>query len=93
MHSGDQKDGGDHLRAAGSNPRRLVVEVELGVAGDDLGGRRSSDEDELVGAVIVEARGELLCGLHGAVRLVGMVVWPLGGRSYVGDELRRRRVR
>ena len=74
-----------------------MVEVELGVAGndagDDLGGRRSSDEDELVGAVIMEARGQLRRGLHGAVRLVGMVVWPLGGRSYVGDELRRRRVR
>ena len=71
--------------------------MELGVAendaGDDLGRRRSSNEDELVGAVIVEARGQLLRGLHGAVRLVGMVVWPLGGWSYVGDELRWRRVR
>ena len=61
MHSGDQNDGGGHLPAAGSNPRRLVVEVELGVTGndadDDLGERRSSDEDELVGAVIMEARG------------------------------------
>ena len=75
----------------------MVVVVGLGVAGndagDDPGGRRSSDEDELVGVVIVEARGQLLRGLHGAVRLVGMVVWPLGGRSHVGDEIRRRCVR
>ena len=44
MRSGDQMSGGGHLRVAGSKPQRLVVVVELGVAGnvagDDLGGRR-----------------------------------------------------
>ena len=31
--SGDQKQGGGHLRVAGSEPRRVVVMVGLGVAG------------------------------------------------------------
>ena len=35
--SGDQKDGGEYLRVAGGEPRRLVVVVELGVAGIDAG--------------------------------------------------------
>ena len=46
MHSGDQTGGGRHLRVAETEPRLLVVVVELGVAGDvagdDFGGRRSS---------------------------------------------------
>ena len=37
MHSGDQKDGGDHLRDAGSELRRVVVVGGAGVAGDDGG--------------------------------------------------------
>ena len=45
MHSGDQMDGGEHLRVAETESRLLVVVVELGVAGDvagdDFGGRRS----------------------------------------------------
>ena len=61
MHSGDQKSRGGHLRAAGSKPRLLVALVELGVAGngasDDLGGRRSSGEDEPEATGHGEARG------------------------------------
>ena len=53
--------GGWHLRVAGSKPQRLVVVVELGVAGnvagDDLGGRRSSGVDELDATGHGEARG------------------------------------
>ena len=45
MPSGDQIDGGDHLRVAGNELQRLVVVVGLGVtgniAGDELGGRLS----------------------------------------------------
>ena len=64
MHSGDQKDGGDHLRDAGSEPRRLVAVVGAGVAGnvadDEFGGGRSSGEDELVARGHGEAR-DLVC--------------------------------
>ena len=35
--SGDQMGGGEHLHAAGNEPHRLVVVVELGVAGIDAG--------------------------------------------------------
>ena len=80
-----------------SEPPRGVVVVELKVAGNDAGDElcscRSSGEAELVGAVVLEARGQLLRGLRGAVRSVDKVAWPLGGWSYVGDELTRRRVR
>ena len=40
--SGDLMGGGEHLYAAGNEPHRLVVVVELGVAGIDAG-------DELCG--------------------------------------------
>ena len=56
-------------------------------AGDELSGWRSLGEIEPVAVVILEARGQLLRGLHGAVKSVDMVVWPLVGRSIVGDEL------
>ena len=50
MPTVDQIDCGLVLRVAGSKPRRMVVEVELGEAGnnarDDLGGRRSSSQDK-----------------------------------------------
>ena len=63
MHSDDQKSRGGHLRVAGSKPQLLVVLVELGVAGngagDDLGGRRSSGEDEPEATGHGEARGEV----------------------------------
>ena len=46
--SGDQTAGGGHLRDADARPHRVVVAAGPGVAGvvagDDLGGRRSSDE-------------------------------------------------
>ena len=52
MHSDDQKDGGDHLRDVGSEPRRLVAVVGAGVAENDGGehvrGGRSSGEVKLV---------------------------------------------
>ena len=59
--SGDQIDDGEQLRDAGSEPRCLVEKVELGEAGnnasDDLGGRRSSGEDEPEATGHGEARG------------------------------------
>ena len=89
--SGDQMDGGDHLHVAGNEPRRLVVVVELGVArniaGDDLGGHWSSGE------VVPEATGHgEACGVAcwapaNAVSVLDTVVWPVGGRSHIGDEL------
>ena len=52
MHPDDQMDGGGHLRVAGSEPRRVVLVVGLGVAEDDaddeFGGGRSSGELGLV---------------------------------------------
>ena len=92
MHSGDQKSRGGHLRVAGSKPQLLVVLVELGVAGngagDDFGGRRSSGEVELDARGHGEARGVVLRVPASAVSALDMVVWPVGGRSHVGDELR-----
>ena len=92
MHSDDQKSRGGHLRVAGSKPQLLVVVVELGVArnvaGDDFGGRRSSGDDEPEATGHGEARGEVLWVPTSAVSALDMVVWPVGGRSYVGDELR-----
>ena len=84
--------GGGDLRVAGSKPQLLVVVVELGVAGngagDDLGGRRSSCDDEPEATEHGEARGEVLRVPTSAVSALDMVVWPVGGRSHVGDELR-----
>ena len=61
MPTVDQIDCGLVLRVAGSKPRRLVVEVELGEArndaNDDLGSRRSSGEDEPEATGHGEARG------------------------------------
>ena len=63
MHSGDQKDGGDHLRDAGSEPRRVVAVGGAGVAGNvadvDLGGGRSSGELGTEAAGHGEARGKV----------------------------------
>ena len=57
----DQIDCGLVLRVAGGKPQRLVVDVELGEAGndasDDLGGRRSSGEDKPEATGRGEARG------------------------------------
>ena len=91
MHSGDQKSRGGHLRVAGSKPQLLVVLVELGVAGngagDDLGGRQSSGDDEHEATEHGEARGEVLRVPAVAVSVLDKVVWPVGGRSHVGEEL------
>ena len=85
MHSGDQKSRGGYLRVAGSKPQLLVVLVELGVAGngagDNLGGCRSSGDDEPEATEHGEARGEVLQVPTSAVSALGMVVWPVGGRS------------
>ena len=92
MHSGNQMGGREYLRVAGIEPRLLVVVVELGVAGngtgDDFGGHRSSGEVELKAMGHGEARGEVLRVPACAVSALDMVVWPVGGQSHVGDELR-----
>ena len=97
LPSSDQKDDGDHLRVAGSEPRRVVVVVDLQVAGnntdDELCDCRSSGEVKLVNVGLLEAQGQLLHGLRDEVNSLDMVAWLLVGRSIIGDELRRRRVR
>ena len=91
LTGGDQIDGGVHLHGDGSEPRRVVLEFELRVAGnnvgDDLGGRRSSGELGLVARGHGEVRGVVLRVPGDAVSAVDMVVWPLGGRSIISDEL------
>ena len=89
--STDQMDGGDHLRVAGNEPRRLVVVVELGVAGniagDELCGCRSSGEVEPEATGHGEARGVVLRVPASAVSVLVTMVWPVGGWSHVSDEL------
>ena len=89
--SGDQMGGGGHLRVAGNEPPRLVAVVELGVAGnitgDELCGCWSSGEVEPEATGHGEARGVVLRVPAGAVSVLDAVVWPVGGRSHVGDEL------
>ena len=89
--SGDQKDGGEHLRVAGSKPHRLVVVVELGVAGMDAGdepcGCRGTGVVEPVAREHGEGCAMVLRAPGDAVKLTAMVVRPLDGRSLVGDEL------
>ena len=88
MHSGDQKDGGDHLRDAGSEPHRVVAVGGAGVAGnivgDEFGGGRSLDKLGLVARRHDKARGVVLRRLGSVVRLAGKVVWPWHDRSLVG---------
>ena len=95
--SGDQKDGGEHLRVARGEPRRLVVVVELGVAGidagDEPGGCRGTGVVETVAREHGEERVRVVRVPGVAVKLMATVVRPLDGRSLVGDELVRRRVR
>ena len=92
MHSGDQKGCGGHLHVAGSKRQLLVVLVELGVAGngtgDDFGGRWSLAEVKHDARGHGEARGVVLRVPASAVSALDMVVWPVGGRSHVSDELR-----
>ena len=94
--SGDQKDGGEYLRVAGGEPRRLVVVVELGVAGidagDEPGGCRGTGVVETVAREHGEERARVLRVPGVAVKLMATVVRPLDGRSLVGDELVWRRV-
>ena len=89
--SGDQMDGGGYLCDAGSEPRRVVVAVGLGVAGNDAGdercGCRSSGEVELVARRHGEERAGVLWAPASAVSVLVTVVWLVGGRSHVGDKL------
>ena len=89
--SGDQMGGGEHLHAAGNEPHRLVVEVELGVAridaGDELCGCRGMGVVGPVAREHGEGRAMVLRAPGDAVELTAMVVRPLDGRSLVGDEL------
>ena len=95
--SGDQKDGGEYLRVAGGEPRRLVVVVGLGVAGIDAGdepcGCRGTGVVETVAREHGEERVRVLRVPGVAVKLMATVMRPLDGRNLVGDELVRRRVR
>ena len=79
------------LWKAGAMVRRVVVVVRPGTAGIDAGdepcGCRSSGEAELVVAVALEERGQLLRDLRDAVRITGRVARPLRGRRHVSDEL------
>ena len=83
--------GGEHLRVAGSELRRLVAVGGAGVAGnvadDDLGGRRSPGEVKTVAMRHSEARGVVLRVPAGAVSVLDAMLWSVGGRSHVGDEL------
>ena len=89
--SGDQMGGGEHLRVAGSKPRCLVPEVEFGVAGnvagDELCGCRSSGEVKPEATGHGEAHGVVLRVPASAVSALVKVVWLVGGRSHIGDEL------
>ena len=90
-------DSGEYLRVAGGEPRRLVVVVELGVAGidagDEPGGCRGTGVVETVAREHGEECARVLRVPGVAVKLMATVVRPLDGRSLVGDELVRRRVR
>ena len=86
--------GGEHLRVAGGKPRRLVVVVELGVAGIDAGDELCGCRGTGVVEPVVREHGEgregrpmVLRAPGDAVKLTAMVVRPLDGRSLVGDEL------
>ena len=68
----------------------VLVELEVARNGadDELGGRRSSGDDEPEATEHGEACGEVLWVPTSAVSALDMVVWPVDGRSHVGDELR-----
>ena len=97
LSSGDQMDVGDHLRVAGSEPRRVVVAVELGVAGndagDDLGGRWSSGEVKPVARGHGEVRGVVLRAPGDAVSAVACSVSSQRGCGHDGDVRWRQWVR
>ena len=86
--SGDQMDGGEYLRVAGSKPHRLVVVVELGVAGidagDELCGCRGTGVVEAVARERGEGRAMVLRAPGDAVKLTAIVVRLLDGRSLIG---------
>ena len=57
------------------------------VTGDDLGGRRSSGEAETEATGHGRVRGVVLRAPASAVSALVTKVWPVGGRSHVGDEI------
>ena len=87
--------------AAGAGERGAVHTVHervngeggggAGVAGsvtdDDLGSHQSSGEVETEAMGHGEARGAVLRTPASAVSALVTMVWPVGGRSHVGDEL------
>ena len=97
MHSGDQKDDGDHLRDAGSELRRVVAVGGAGVAGDDDGehvrGGRSSGEVELVASRHDEGRAGVLRAPSSALKTMACSVATQRGCGHDGDVRWRRRVR
>ena len=68
-----------------------MVVVGLGVAGniagDELCGCRSSGEVEPVARGHGKGRAVVLQVPGNAVSVVDKVVWPLGGRSFIGNKL------
>ena len=94
MHSGDQKDSGDHLRDAGSEPRRVVVVGGAGVAGNDGGehvrGGRSSGEVELVASRHSEGRAGVLRAPASALKTITCSVASQCGCGHDGDVRWRR---
>ena len=65
----------------------MKLEVAGNDAGDELCGCRSSGEVEPEATGHGEARGEVLWASASAVSVLVTVVWPVGGRSHVGDKL------
>ena len=63
------------------------------VAGDDLGGRRSSGEVETKAAGHVEARGKVLWAAWAATNVMACSESSQRGCGHDGDVQRRRRVR
>ena len=95
MHSGDQKDGGAHLRDAGSELRRVVAVGGAGVAGDDSGehvrGGRSSGEVELVASRHDEGRAGVLRAPASVLKMKASSVATQRGCGHDGNVQRRQR--
>ena len=69
----------------------MVVVVGLGITGNNVGDElcscRSSGEVEPEATGHGKARGVVLRVPTSAVSALVTVVWPMGGRSHIGDEL------
>ena len=95
--SGDQNDGRARLSHAGSEPRRVVVVVGLGVAGndagDEFGGGRSLDKLGLVARRHGEVHGAVLRAAWATANTMACSESRQCGCGHDGDMRRRRRVR